>query len=498
MAKFDFNPKAYQKKLQPLIRELAAGRKYDKVLRRYPKTTTRLFTKAEIISGLRYFNYPPSLIAKPTRTLSGVVPVTVLTKPYPCPGHCLYCPNDPTMPKSYLPDEPGGQRAVANHFDPYRQVVSRLTTYRANNHPTDKVELIILGGTWSAYPKTYQTWFIRRCFEALNNRPSASLKAAQKINETAKNRCIGLSLETRPDWITKEELVRFRRLGCTKVQIGIQSLNNRILRLNQRGHTVTATKKAIKLLRLFGFKIQAHWMANLYGSTPAKDIADFKKLFSDKNFRPDELKIYPCSLIKTAPLMVYYQQGLWQPYSLVELTNLLVKILPLVPQYCRVSRMIRDFSSEDIVSGNKQSNLRQIVEAKIGKKVKEIRSREIRNQPTGKFKLKIITYQTSIGQEKFLQFVTSTNQICAFLRLSLPDKKSSAMIRELHVYGQSLELGAKGKSQHLGLGSRLLKTAIKLAAGYRQLSVISAVGTREYYRRRGFTDGLLYQHLKVD
>ncbi len=497
MAKFDFNPKTYQKKLQPLLKELAAGKKYDKVLRRYPKTKTRLFTKAEIISGLRYFNYPLSLIAKPIRTLSGVVPVTVLTKPYPCPGRCLYCPNDPIMPKSYLRSEPGGQRAVANEFDPFRQVSSRLKTYQANNHPTDKVELIVLGGTWSAYPKTYQTWFIKRCFEALNNRSSVSLKAAQKINETAKTRCVGLSLETRPDWITAKELINFRRLGCTKVQIGIQSLNNQILRLNQRGHTVAAAKKAIKLLRQFSFKIQAHWMANLYGATLQTDIADFKKLFSDKNFRPDELKIYPCALIETAPLFKYYQKKLWRPYSQAELTDLLVKILPLVPQYCRVSRMIRDFSSADIVIGNKQSNLRQIVEAKAGQKIKEIRYREIRNQPAGKLTLKIITYETSIGQEKFLQFVTSNNQICAFLRLGLPDKKSTAMIRELHVYGQSLEIGAKGKSQHLGLGSRLLKKAIKLAAGYQQLSVISAIGTKEYYRRRGFTDSLLYQHINL-
>lgn len=497
MAKFDFNPKTYEKKLKPLIRELAAGKKYDKVLRRYPKTKTRLFTKAEVIAGLKHFGYPPSLVAKPIRTLSGVVPVTVLTKPYPCPGRCLYCPNDPTMPKSYLPNEPGGQRAVTNHFDPFRQVFSRLETYRANNHPTDKVELIVLGGTWSAYPKTYQIWFIKRCFEALNNQSSASLKEAQAINETAKTRCIGLSLETRPDWITRQELINFRKLGCTKVQIGIQSLNNQILKLNQRGHSVAAIKKAIKLLRLFGFKIQAHWMANLFGADPKTDFADFKKLFSDKNFRPDELKIYPCSLIKTAPLMKYYQQGLWQPYSQAELTDLLVKILPIVPQYCRVSRMIRDFSSSDIVTGNKQSNLRQIVEAKLQNNIQEIRSREIRNQPSGKLTLKIITYKTSIGQEKFLQWVTDKNQICAFLRLSLSHKKSTAMIRELHVYGQSLAIGAKGKSQHLGLGSRLLKKAIKLAAGYRQLSVISAVGTKEYYRCRGFTDGLLYQHFNL-
>ena len=181
MAKFDFNPKKYQKKLKPLLKDLVSGKTYDSVLRRYPKTKTKLFTKAEIISGLKFFNYPLSLIAKPIRTASGVVPVTVLTKPYPCPGRCLYCPNDPKMPKSYLSLEPGAQRAAANQFDPFKQVSSRLTTYLANNHSVAKIELIILGGTWSFYPKTYQTWFIKRCFDALNQKTSCFTFKSSKI-----------------------------------------------------------------------------------------------------------------------------------------------------------------------------------------------------------------------------------------------------------------------------------------------------------------------------
>lgn len=499
MSRFDFNPENYKHQLKPLLLELKLGKSLEKILRRFPKTKTELFTKAEIISALKYFGYPVNLIAKPVRTLSGVVPVTVLTKPYPCPGRCLYCPNDPNMPKSYLPLEPGGQRALANNFDPYRQVSTRLQTYQANNHPIDKIELIILGGTWSAYPKKYQTWFIKRCFDALNDKTSITLAQAQRINETTVSRCVGLSLETRPDWITKQELINFRKLGCTKVQIGIQSLSDRVLKLNHRGHTVSQTKKAIKLLREFGFKIQAHWMANLYGSSPKQDFQDFKNLFSDKNFRPDELKIYPCSLIKTAPLLAYYQKGLWRPYSQSELTDLLVKILPLVPAYCRVSRIIRDFSAVDIVVGNKQSNLRQLVEEKTKFDLQEIRSREIRNQVAGKLTLKKITYETSIGEEKFLQWVTDTNQICAFLRLSLPANKACAMIRELHVYGQALALGRQGKIQHSGLGSKLIKQAIKISrkSGYKNLFVISSIGTKEYYRRLGFTDGKLYQHFKV-
>ncbi len=465
---------------------------------------------------------------KPIRTLSGVVPVTLLTKPFPCPGKCIFCPDDVKMPKSYLSAEPGAQRALANKFDPYHQVYSRLETYYANGHSTDKVELIILGGTWSVYPERYQIWFIKRCFDALNSfdrvdrvRPCQTkkyqangqadwkeLESSQLKNETANTRCVGLSLETRPDWISENEIIKLRRLGCTKVQIGLQSLSDKVLKANQRGHTTKESKQAIKLLRLAGFKIQAHWMANLYLSSPKKDLSDFQKLFINHAYRPDELKIYPTALLKTAELMNYYKKGLWQPYTDQQLLKLLIQILPLVPQYCRVSRMIRDFSADDIMSGSKTSNLRQLVEPKA-KKIQEIRFREIKSRSvTPKdLKLKIITYQTSVGIEKFLQFVTKDNQIAAFLRLSLPKTKSfirklekSAVIRELHVYGQALNIKAKAKTQHLGLGTKLINKAIKITKkqNYQQLSVISAIGTKEYYRSRGFKSGLLYQHLKVD
>lgn len=520
MAKFDFRPKAYEKELKPLLRELVNGKDYDKVLRRYPKTKSRLFTKAEVIAGLRHFGYEDKMLAKPIRTISGVVPVTLLTKPYPCPGKCIFCPTDVRMPKSYLSAEPGAQRAAANNFDPYNQVSSRLQTYYANGHTTDKVELIILGGTWSAYPLPYKLWFITRCFEALNEfkpdkkllMPQISGEAAwprllkaQKINETTASRCVGLSIETRPDFITLGQLIELRKMGCTKIQIGIQSLDNRVLRLNNRGHDVKATRKAITLLRQFGFKIQAHWMANLYGSTPAKDIVDFKKLFSQKWYRPDELKIYPCSLIATSVLMKYYQKGLWRPYTHEELLEVLTTILPDVAEYCRVSRMIRDFSSDDIVVGNKTTNFRQLVEAKA-KNIREIRFREIRGRAVRQedLRLKIITYTTSTGKEKFLQWVTKDNRIAGFLRLSLPvgevpipELAGAALIRELHIYGRALALGGRAKTQHLGLGKQLLFKAKTLAAGYNQLSVISSIGTRQYYRRQGFKGGELYQHLQL-
>ena len=540
MTKFNFNPQTHQKKLLPLLNQLISVEKltpkiYHQILRKYSKTKANLFAKSEVIAGLRAF-YPKKALKfiakiqmKPIRTSSGVVPVTLLTKPYPCPGKCIYCPDDIRMPKSYLSAEPGAQRAAKNRFDPYNQVHSRLATYYANGHSTDKIELIVLGGTWSVYPIKYKIWFIKRCFDALNtfipskkiklakHQISGSanwnqLKKAQLKNETAKTRCVGLSLETRPDYITQSQIIELRKLGCTKVQIGIQSLDDKVLKLNQRGHTTKEAKKAFELLRSAGFKIQAHWMANLYGSNPKKDIKDFKKLFSQKFYKPDELKIYPCSLLATAELMDYYKKGLWHPYSQAELQQVLIAILPFTPQYCRVNRIIRDFSADDIITGSKTSNFRQIIEEKLQKQnqtIKEIRSREIRRQTVvlKDLNLKILTYSTVNTTEKFLQFITKDNKIAGFLRLSLPQNKSfikelanSAIIREIHIYGQALDVGEQAKTQHLGLGTRLINKAkqISQAKKYQQLSVISAIGTKEYYRNRGFSDGQYYQHFKVD
>jgi elongator complex protein 3 len=523
--------------LKSILAEINQGgklseKRYHQLVKKYPKDKKGIFTKAEIIAAWRK-TYPDKDLpvqVKPVRTISGVVPVTLLTKPYPCPGQCIFCPNDPKMPKSYLSSEPGAQRAAANHFDPYNQVTARLMAYHANGHSTDKAELIVLGGTWSSYPKNYKIWFIKRCFDALNDFQATKTKKtktaevsgvadwpelfkAQKKNERSASRCVGLSLETRPDFLNEQELIRFRKLGCTKVQIGIQSLNNKVLDLNKRGHRVEATKKAVALLRQAGFKIQAHWMANLYGSSPDEDIKDFAKLFSNKAYRPDELKIYPTALIETAELMDYYKKGLWKPFSQEELLKVLVAILPMVPEYCRVTRMIRDFSSDDIVAGNKLTNFRENVEkeiAKRGKKIKEIRSREIKKQTVSvdQLSLKVVSFSAGSAEEKFIQFVTKENSIAGFLRLSLPKKEAfikelsgSALVRELHVYGQALNLGeAAGiKPQHSGLGKKLLVKAQQLAgnAGFKKLSVISAIGTKQYYQKQGFKDGDLYQHLSL-
>jgi elongator complex protein 3 len=316
-------------------------------------------------------------------------------------------------------------------------------------------------------------------------------------------------VETRPDHISVDEVRRIRRLGATKVQIGIQSLNDEVLRINKRGHTVEMTRRAIRLLRQAGFKIHAHWMPNLYGSSPDADIEDYQRLFSDPDIRPDELKVYPCSLIDSAELMQIYREGRWQPYTHDELLRVLVAAFQDTPEYCRLTRVIRDIPGTDIVAGDMQTNFRQVVEQELkqrGLPSPNIRAREVQGQTIAAEALRLdeMLYATGIGDEVFLQVITDDRRIVGFLRLSLPttppiidELSGAAMIREVHVYGPALGLGEEspGKAQHSGWGTRLIERAAQIAAerGYARLAVISSVGTRAYYRKRGFTDGALYQ-----
>ena len=584
----DFDPERVRESLLPLLRAIEAvpddvsdpltAEAMDPLLRRHPKPGGGFFSRSHLIAGFRSFSAGESfrfdearfrrrVQRRPVRTQSGVTPLTVLTKPFPCPGKCIFCPNDVRMPKSYLSDEPGAQRAANNRFDPYLQTWNRLAAFDATGHPVDKVEMIVLGGTWSFYPEAYQVWFVKRCFDAMNDfgagrdarddfdpgtpdfeeidavvrgdqfernpynqRVTGFLKArqggemllahegaewdalaaAQQENENAGARCVGLVLETRPDHVTEDEVIRLRRLGATKVQLGVQSLDEAILEANRRGHGVAETRRAFDLLRRAGFKLHVHWMANLLGATPESDRRDFRRLYEDEAFRPDELKLYPCSLIETAELMGPWKRGEWRPYTDEELLEVVVESLSQVPRYCRVTRVIRDISSDDIVVGNKRTNFRQIAEQEIerrGVTLVEIRHREIRGEAFDReaLELRETGYATTIGREVFLEFVTPDDRIVGFLRLTLPSDPSfieelgdHALVRELHVYGGSVRIGAEpdGAAQHRGLGALLLDRAARLAdsAGHETLSVISAIGTRGYYRKQGFTDGALYQH----
>jgi elongator complex protein 3 len=457
---------------------------------------------------------------KPMRTLSGVTTVTVLTKPYPCPGKCIFCPTDVRMPKSYLPDEPGAMRAVEHQFDPYAQVRSRIQQLQSLGHPTDKIELLILGGTWSSYKRDYQEWFVKRCFDAMNGNnhqghegewkvESEELEKDHSINETASHRNVGLVIETRPDEINPEEIRWLRHLGVTKVQMGAQSLDDRILAMNKRGHDVECTRIATALLRAAGFKIVLHWMPNLHGATPESDREDFARLWDD--FCPDEIKIYPNQLLANAELYEYWQRGEFTPYTTQELIDLIADIKPTIPRYCRVNRVIRDIPSTNVVEGNRRTSLRQDVHEEMkrrGTRCQCVRCREVRGKlvTTEALELNDLVYQAGAAEEHFISFVTPEDKLAGFVRLSLPgedspetgisDLNSAALIREVHVYGQSLPVGAEkdGAAQHAGLGTRLLEEAERIAQanGFKRMAVISAVGTRGYYLGRGFERGELY------
>ena len=466
---------------------------------------------------------------KPMRTLSGVTTVTVLTKPYPCPGKCIFCPTDVRMPKSYLPDEPGAMRAVEHQFDPYAQVRSRIEQLQSLGHPTDKIELLILGGTWSSYKRDYQEWFVKRCFDAMNGINNkgheehkgewkvedGELEKDHSINETASHRNVGLVIETRPDEITLDEIRWLRHLGVTKVQMGAQSLDDRILEMNKRGHDVECTRRATALLRSAGFKIVLHWMPNLHGATPESDREDFERLWTD--FCPDEIKIYPNQLLANAELYEYWQRGEFQPYTTQVLIDLIADIKPTIPRYCRVNRVIRDIPSTNVVDGNRRTSLRQDVHEELkhrGTRCQCVRCREVRGKSvtTGALELSDFVYQAGAAEEHFISFVTPEDKLAGFVRLSLPakdspntgmaDLKGAALIREVHVYGQSLPVGAEkdGAAQHAGLGTRLLEEAERVARanGFERMAVISAVGTRGYYLGRGFERGELYQVKKID
>ncbi len=447
-----------------------------------------------------------------TRTLSGIASVAVFTRPYKCPGKCLYCPSQAKMPKSYLDDEPAVMRAILCKYSPVKQMRTRLDALNICGHPTDKIELIIMGGTWGAISKSYQTNFIRKCFEAANakNHKSQNLSDLFKRNERAKHRIIGLTLETRPDYVDEKEVIRMRELGATRVELGVQSIYNDVLKFNNRGHGIEATIKATKLLKDAGFKINYHTMPNMPGSSKYKDVKMFEVLFSNSDFQPDMLKIYPCVLTKAArSFYKLWKEKKYIPYSDKSIADLLIKIKQKIPKYVRIMRLGRDIPAPDIVAGNKISNIRQVVHARMkedGLKCKCIRCREIRNSLSviRDLKLHRIDYKSSGGKEIFLSFEDRKNdKILAYLRLRIPSQyysgekhfidvlNNAAIIRELKSLGQMVEVDKRSKKavQHKGLGKKLMKEAEKIVNKefkLKKISVISGIGVRDYYRKLGY------------
>ena len=465
------------------------------------------------------------LKTRPIRSLSGIVNISVLTKSYPCPGKCIFCPKEKGIPKSYLSGEPAVERAKRLKYNPYLQVKKRLEMLELVGHPTDKVELRIVGGTWSYYPKKYQIWFILRCFQAANQSSTnytmvenvllEGLRKEQKKNEKAKHRIVGLSIETRPDFINFEEIKWLRKLGVTMVEMGVQSIYDDVLKLNSRGHGVKEIITATQLLKNAGFKILYQMMPNLPGSNLKKDEKMFEELFKNSDFQPDLLKIYPCAILKEAKLFRKWKKGQYKPYTQSQLINLLKSIKKKIPCHVRIQRINRDIPSSRVAAGPaKISNLRQILIESMKKEnwqCRCIRCREVKENydPNEKFYLFRKDYDASGGKEIFLSFENKKRtKLHSLLRLRIPSQrneagpryvfsglKDAAIIREVHTYGELVPIAeTRIAPQHQGLGKKLIREAEKIVYtefsrsakkefDLSKIAVISAVGTRNYFRK---------------
>ena len=439
------------------------------------------------------------LRTRPVRSLSGIVNISVLTKPYPCPGKCLYCPIEKGIPKSYVSGEPAVERAKRLKYDPYLQTKKRIEMLEAEGHPTDKIELRVVGGTWSYYPKKYQLWFIKKCFMAcdeadggLASHRRLSLLKSQRLNEKANHKIVGLSVETRPDFINPEEIKWLRELGATMVELGVQSIYDDVLKINQRGHGVKEIIEATKFLKNAGFKVLYQMMPNLPGSTPGRDLKMFKELFADPKFQPDMLKIYPCALIKASPLYKLWQKKLYKPYAEKQLVGLVKSIKKIIPCYVRIQRIARDIPSHSIVAGPaKISNLRQMVAGNC----KCIRCREVKEDYDAKEKIHMFreNYDASDGKEIFLSFENKNRaKLYSLLRLRI-NSDGIATIREIHTYGQLQPIERSrtplNSPQHSGLGRKLVEEAERITQkefAVKKIAVISGVGVRGYWRTLGY------------
>ncbi|AKB42711.1 tRNA uridine(34) 5-carboxymethylaminomethyl modification radical SAM/GNAT enzyme Elp3 [Methanosarcina vacuolata] len=466
---------------------------------------------------------------KPVRTISGVAVIAVMTSPAPCPhGVCLPCPGGPNSafksPQSYMGREPAAMRAIQHGFDPYTQVESRLSQLKEIGHDVEKVELIVMGGTFSARSLDYQEWFIKRCLEAMNDftgkewrenawrigktLPYIPLEEVQKANEKAEIRNVGITFETRPDWAGEKHVDEFLKLGGTKVELGVQSVYDFVLARMQRGHGVAEIVRANQVLRDSAFKVGFHMMPHLPGSDSKLDLKGFKKLFEDSRFRPDYLKIYPTLVTEGTPLYRLWESGDYDALSDEEAAELIADIKEILPKWVRLQRIQRDIPAYQIIAGVRKSNLRQLAEEKLrerGGKCHCIRCREVghtslkgRKINPKDIELTVESYDACGGTEHFIAFEDlAADVLIGFTRLRFPaaphrpELQDAALIRELHVYGSMVPIGKEAKQkewQHRGYGKELLEYAEKIACenGYRKLAIISGIGAREYYRKFGY------------
>jgi len=495
------------------------------------------------------------LITKPTRTISGVAVCAIMTKPIKCPhGKCAICPGGPgsvfgNMPQSYTGKEPAARRAIRNNFDPYLQVINRLEQYIMTGHAPDKIELIIMGGTFPSFKKTYQDYFIKYALKAMNDfskmffrnnklnlekfkkffempgnfqddarvkriqkklmklKNKTTLEKEQKRNENSKIRCVGLTIETRPDFAKLKHVNQMLRLGATRVELGVQTVYDDVLEKIERGHSVMDSIDATKTLKNTGFKVNYHMMPGLPGSGKKKDINSFKKIFSDNNFKPDMLKIYPCMVLKGTKVYKWWKNKKYTPITTKKAVDIITEIKRFVPRYVRIMRVQRDIPTQVTEAGVDRNNLRQYVEKALEEKqikCKCIRCREVGHKikkekikvDSKNVKLNVFDYDASNGKEFFISFDDMKNDaLIGFCRLRFPNQclrkeitKNSALIRELHVFGSAVSIGMRGDIQHAGYGKKLLAKAEQIAIKNKKdkIVVISGIGVRNYYRKIGY------------
>jgi elongator complex protein 3 len=470
----------------------------------------------EILTPLEAKRLLSIIRRKTTRTISGVSVIAVMTKPYPCPQPepCAYCPGGPTQgsPQSYTGYEPAALRGSQNSFDPYKQVQSRIRQLTSIGHKVDKVELIIMGGTFPATPIEYQTWFIQHCLDALTAKTSKNLEEAKTNAEVSKIRNVGITVETRPDWAKQLHVDAMLGMGVTRIELGVQNPDDEIYRLVGRTHTVSDVIEATRIAKDAGLKIVYHMMPGMPGSNPQKDLASFKRIFRDSDFKPDMIKIYPCLAIAGTKAYEWYQKGTYQPYTTEEATSLIAEIKKTIPPWVRLMRVQRDIPARLILAGVKRSDVRELAQKKlkeIGSQCQCIRCREVGHRlavnhvrpDLGKVKILTQQYNASEGKELFISVEDwENNVLLGYLRLRIPSAKThrleittspSAIVRELHVYGPLVPVGKHHDDawQHRGFGSDLLKEAERIGRedfGLKKLLVISALGTRRYYMRFGY------------
>ncbi|TET01237.1 MAG: tRNA uridine(34) 5-carboxymethylaminomethyl modification radical SAM/GNAT enzyme Elp3 [Hadesarchaea archaeon] len=454
---------------------------------------------------------------KPVRSISGVSVITVMPKPYPCPKPepCIYCPGGPTAgtPQSYTGHEPAAMRAIQHNYDPHGQVKSRIEQLRAIGHEVDKVELILFGGTLTAYPRNYLEWFVTQCLNAMSGANAKTLEEAQRVAETAPIRVSDIALETRPDYCKEEHVDFMLGLGATRVELGVQTVYDDIYQLVKRGHSVDDVVEATRIARDAGFALTYHAMPNLPGSSYERDLDAFKTLFEDERFKPDAMKIYPTLVMEGTKLHELWRRGEYKPYPFEQTVELITEVKRRVPKWVRIQRIQRDIPVNLIAEGVKRGDLRAMIQEKMrreGTCCRCIRCREVGhvhyklglNPNPDDIKLVVERYRASEGEELFLSFEDVKHDILiGLLRLREPSAKAhrpeakatrSMLVRELHVYGPLVQVGEAARAnewQHRGWGERLIKEAERISLGEfdaRKVIVLSGIGTRNYYRRFGY------------